>query len=226
MIIVTGASKGLGYAIAKRLITNKINVIGIARNIDGLDFECFKCDVANFIELKKTFKKIKSLTNKKVVGLINSAGIASMNLTLTSPPKITNKVISTNLIGTINCCQVFSPSMIKAKKGVIINFSTIATALGLKGEAIYVASKAGVEGFTRTFAREVSNFNVRVNCIAPGPIKTNLLKGVSDDQISKIIHQQVIQKQFETHDICDLVELLLDKRASSLSGQILKVGGS
>ena len=115
--------------------------------------------------------------------------------------------------------------MLKNKNGSFINFSTIAVALALKGESIYAASKAGVESFSRTFAREVADYNVRVNCIAPGPISTNMLSGVTDNQVEKITSQQIISKLFNKTDICDLVELLIDERASSLSGQVLNVGG-
>jgi len=115
--------------------------------------------------------------------------------------------------------------MIRNKGGSVINFSTIAVPLGLKGESIYSASKAGVENFTRSFAKEVSHFNINVNCIAPGPIKTNLLKGLTQVQIKSIISKQIIVKQFAPTDICNLVEILLDQRSNSLSGQILRVGG-
>ena len=71
----------------------------------------------------------------------------------------------------------------------------------------------------------MADFNVRVNCIAPGPIRTDLLRGITDEQIGKIISQQVIPKQFQKSDVCDLVELLIDKKASSLSGQVLNLGG-
>ena len=107
-----------------------------------------------------------------------------------------------------------------------MNFSTIAVSLGLKGESVYAASKAGVEGFTRSFAREMADFNINVNCIAPGPIDTSLLKGITTNQINKIVSQQIIPKQFSPDAICDLVELLLDDRSNSLSGQVLHVGGA
>ena len=97
--------------------------------------------------------------------------------------------------------------------------------MGLKGESIYAASKAGVEGFTRSFAREMADFNVTVNCIAPGPIDTNLLKGITPEQINKIVSQQIIPRQFSPDSVADLVELLLDSRSNSLSGQVLHVGG-
>jgi 3-oxoacyl-[acyl-carrier protein] reductase len=115
--------------------------------------------------------------------------------------------------------------MIRNRGGNIINFSTIAVALGLKGEAIYAASKAGVEGFSRTFAREMSDFNINVNCIAPGPIDTDLIKGVSKLQIENIVKQQIYQKQFLSSDICDVVEVLMDARSKALTGQVFHVGG-
>ena len=71
----------------------------------------------------------------------------------------------------------------------------------------------------------MADFNIRVNCISPGPIPTDLLKGVTDNQIEKITSQQIIPKQFKKSDVCDLVELLIDKKSSSLSGQVLNVGG-
>ena len=115
--------------------------------------------------------------------------------------------------------------MLRQNDGCFINFSTIAVPLALKGESIYVASKAGVEAFSRTFAREVADFNLRVNCISPGPINTDLVEGLNADQINKVASQQIIQKQFMQSDVCDLVELLLDPKASSISGQVIHVGG-
>ena len=115
--------------------------------------------------------------------------------------------------------------MLTNRYGKIIGISSVVASTGNPGQTNYVASKSGVEAFSRTFAREMSDFNIRVNCIAPGPIHTDLLKGISEGQIKKITTQQVIQKQFEKSDVCDLVELLMDAKASSLSGQILNVGG-
>tara|TARA_B100001250_G_scaffold371355_1_gene356112 strand:- start:168 stop:518 length:351 start_codon:yes stop_codon:yes gene_type:complete len=115
--------------------------------------------------------------------------------------------------------------MIKNKWGSIINFSTIAVPIGLKGESVYVASKAGVEGFSKSFAREMADFNIRVNCIAPGPIDTNLTKTVSKNLIKKIVDQQIIPRQFSEDDVSNLVELLIDKRSETVSGQVISPGG-
>jgi 3-oxoacyl-[acyl-carrier protein] reductase len=224
MIVVTGASKGLGKAICNRLISKNIPVLGLARNVDGISFPSMECDVSSYDEVKKVVQQLKK-DKVNVLALINAAGIASMNLAITTPPKISQNIIHTNLLGTIYCCQLIAPLMLRNRIGSIINFSTIAVALGLKGESIYAASKAGVEGFTRSFAREMADFNVRVNCIAPGPINTNMLNGITSEQIERIVSQQIIPKQFTSDSVSDLIEILLDERCQSLSGQILHVGG-
>jgi len=224
MIVVTGASKGLGRAICERLIEKNIEVFGLARNVENVPFSSMSCDVSSYERVKEVAQHLKK-GRVKVTGLVNAAGIASMNLAVTTPQSVAQKIINTNLLGTIYCCQLIAPLMLRNKQGSIINFSTIAVALGLKGESIYAASKAGVEGFTRSFAREMADFNVKVNCIAPGPIDTSLLKGITAQQINKIISQQIIPKQFKPDAVADLVDLLLDRRSDSLSGQVLHVGG-
>ena len=224
MIIVTGASRGLGQAIAERLMESGEEVVGLARNKSGTDIQMISCDVSDYSSVKNASKEVKKM-KKPVKAFINAAGVASMNMAVTTDQSTVQKLIQTNLVGTIYCCQLFSPIMLRQKKGSFINFSTIAVALALKGESVYAASKAGVESFSRTFAREMADFNVRVNCIAPGPIRTDLLRGITDLQIEKITSQQVIQKQFQKSDVCDLVELLLEEKATSLSGPVLNVGG-
>lgn len=224
MIIVTGASRGLGHAIAERLMERGEEVIGLARNTSELKINAIQCDVSNYGSVKAASKEVKRM-KKPVKAFINAAGVASMNMAVTTDETTVQKLIQTNLVGTIYCCQLFAPIMLRQKQGSFINFSTIAVALALKGESVYAASKAGVESFSRTFAREMADFNVRVNCIAPGPIRTDLLRGITDTQIEKITSQQVIQKQFQKSDVCDLVELLLDGKATALSGQVLNVGG-
>ena len=224
MIIVTGASRGLGQAITERLIERGEEVIGLARNTCGLKINAIECDVSDYASVKNASKEVKRM-KKPVKAFINAAGVASMNMAVTTDELTVQKLIQTNLVGTIYCCQLFAPIMLRHKQGSFINFSTIAVALALKGESVYAASKAGVESFSRTFAREMADFNVRVNCIAPGPIRTDLLRGITDIQIEKITSQQVIQRQFQKSDVCDLVELLLDEKATSLSGQVLNIGG-
>ncbi len=224
MILVTGASRGLGEAICNRFIERGERVIGLARSTNGLNVEGIECDVSDYTSVKNAARTVKKL-GEPVTAVVNAAGVASMNMAVTTDESTVQRLIQTNLVGTIYSCQLFAPILLRQKQGCIINFSTIAVALALKGESVYAASKAGVEAFSRTFAREMADFNVRVNCIAPGPIRTDLLRGITDTQIEKITSQQVIQRQFQKEDVCDFVELLIDEKASSLSGQTLHVGG-
>ena len=224
MIVVSGASRGLGHAICLRLIENGHDVLGVARNECAPGFRAIACDVADPTQVRQLAALLRG-EGAQVSALVNAAGIASMNLAVTTPPATAQAIVNTNLLGTIYMSQAFAPLMMRRKQGSIINFSTIAVALGLKGESVYAASKAGVEAFTRAFAREVADFSINVNCVAPGPIQTDLLRGVSELQVADIVKRQIQARQMSPADVCDVVELLLDPRSASLTGQVFHVGG-
>lgn len=223
MIIITGASSGLGKSIKEHLMNQGNEIFTISRKKEN-DPNHFQCDVCDYENLKNIYKVIRN-SGKNINAIINCAGIASMNLTLTTPKIVINNIINTNLIGTINVNQIFTPLLIKNKGGRIINFSTIAVSLGLAGEAVYVASKAGIEGFSRAFANEVAPLNITINCIAPGPIKTNLLKGISEKKIEEIVKRQIIKKIQTPLSVCEIVDLILDDKARNITGQVFHVGG-
>ena len=225
MIVVTGASRGLGFAIAERLINAGHQVLGLSKSGGQVGFPIRKCDVSDYQALREIAQKLRA-DGVKVAALINAAGVASMNLAVTTPASTTRAIIETNLLGTIFACQTFGPLMMRHKQGNIINFSTIAVSLSLQGESVYVASKAGIEAFTKTFAREVSGFNIQCNCIAPGPIATDLIRGVPQNKIAEIIARQIDPQQFTPDAVCDIVELLLDPRSRALTGEILHIGGA
>lgn len=224
MIIITGASRGIGRGIADHLHASGQQVIGVSRNIFESDFESFPVDVSDE-RMVADFIQVLRRRRERVTGLINAAGIASMNPTLFSKPSQMRSLVETNLLGTIFMSQAIGKFIVKAGGGSIVNFSTIAVPLALAGEAGYVASKAGVEAFSRVFARELSQLNVRVNTIAPGPIPTDLTRGVSQGQIESIIERQLITERFDISDVCNVVDILLDSRSRSLSGQVFHVGG-
>lgn len=224
MIIVTGSSKGIGNFLARELHARGETVLGLARSQSKEEFDSVQVDVSKFNELKDLATQIKK-EGKQISCLINAAGIASMNLALLTKSSVVESIIRTNLIGTIYSCQVFSPIMIRGGSGSIINFSTIAVPLSLAGESIYAASKAGVETFSKVLARELAPFNINVNCIAPGPIETDLIRGIPADKIAKVVKRQINQKQFRKNDVLDLVDILLSPKSNSITGQILNVGG-
>lgn len=164
--------------------------------------------------------------DKTVFALINSAGIASMNLVVTTPSETVRRIVETNLLGTIFCCQQIAPALIRRGEGRIINFSTLGVPLAIKGEAIYIASKAGVEAFSRVFARELAPHGITVNAISPGPIDTALIAKVPREKVDAVVRQQIIPRQGTPNDVWNIVSLLLARESSMISGQVLHVGGA
>jgi 3-oxoacyl-[acyl-carrier protein] reductase len=224
-LVVTGASRGIGAHLSARAAAVGYNVIGIARTEgEGQGYSIRACDVTDGDAVKSLFKDIRK--DENFFGLINAAGVASMNLVVSTPVETIRKIVDINLTGTINCCAAASKALMRRKQGRIINFSTIAVPLGLKGEAVYVASKAGVEGFTRSFAREMGDFSVTVNAVAPGPIPTDLIRKVPEESIAELVTRQIIPSQGTLDDVWDIVSLLLDDRAGMVTGETLHVGGA
>ena len=223
-VVVTGASRGLGAEIAQDLVANNWRVVGLSRSCEAPDgVEARSCDVGDPVSVNEALSDIAK--DKNLYGLINAAGIASMNLTMATPVKTIDRIVKTNLLGTMYCCHALAKRFARNKRGRIVNFSTIAVPISLKGEAVYVASKAGVEGFSKSFAREMGDFNVTVNIIAPGPIDTDLIAKVPHDAIDRIIDRQVLQKRYGKDAVVDLVGFLLSRESRMLSGQILNIGG-
>ncbi|MEO8192540.1 MAG: SDR family oxidoreductase [Gemmatimonadales bacterium] len=224
-VVVTGASRGLGRYCAERLHQTGYRVVGIGRTIPAESpFEMRQADVSDPESIAKAMKDLRR--DPTAYALLNAAGIASMNLVITTPSQTVRRIVETNLLGTIFCCQQIAPALIKRGTGRIINFSTLGVPLAIKGEAIYVASKAGVEGFTRAFAREVSPHGITVNAIAPGPIDTALIAKVPRDKVDAVVRQQIIQRQGTPEDVWNIVSMLLSPESSMVSGQTMHVGGA
>mgnify|MGYP001340261273 CR=1 FL=1 len=225
-IIVTGSSSGLGEYICDAALLEGLNPIGLARTpANHSRFITFECDVSDHTQVKNTFKQIKKKNEPHV--LINTAGIASMNLFLTTPPKKMQQIVNTNVLGTMYCCQEALKCFVRQKnRNLIINFSTIAVPLSLKGESVYVASKGAVESFSKTLARESADFNCNVNVIAPGPVDTKLISGIPDSKIQDIVNHQIINQKATKKDIWKLCKLLMLDEAKDITGEIINVKGA
>ena len=224
-IIVTGCSQGIGLFIANELLKLDYEVYGISRNkpTSEFKFNFIKCDVSNSDSVKEIFSKFRRDPN--VYALLNVAGIASMNLLISTPEDTIKRIIETNLLGTIYCTKAIIPSMIKSKVGRIINFSSIAVRIGAKGEATYIASKGGVEAFSRSIARELSPANITVNTISPAFIETRLSSSLPKTIKKTVIERQIIESECSLSDVFDCIKLILSPESKKITGEIFNIGG-
>lgn len=227
-VIVTGASRGIGRAIAERLYLKGYDVLGIyKKTIEDSKygetiFELEQADVTNIEDLNLIYEKIK---HKKVSGLINAAGLFAAWPISDFKYEDYKKIIETNLIGSINTCSIFLDLMDKNKHTPIINISSIASFV-TNDATIYTASKAGLNGFTSSLAKELKNTKIRPNCICPGMIETDMtrLTALDKNKWKMLVESQPIGIQLTPQNVADIVEILFDEKTSCIGGQSIQIG--
>lgn len=235
--IITGASKGIGAVIAKRL--NELNynlVLNYRSSTDAMEElinnftnketknVIVKCDISNYEDAKRLIDEAYSNFGTVDV-LINNAGITKDNILPLMTEDEFDQVIDTNLKGTFNCCKHIARRMIKQKQGRIINISSVVGLAGNAGQVNYSASKAGVIGMTKSMARELGKRNILVNAVAPGFIKTEMTDKIPEDLKAEMMKNIPLQRLGEPSDIADCVEFLISNKASYITGQVLSVNG-
>lgn len=227
IILITGSRKGIGRKLCEYYIDSGYIVIGCSRMQSDLNNERYYhycVDVANEEDVKKMFFDIRKNFGRIDV-LINNAGIASMNHFLLTPSLTVDKLFSTNFKGTFLFSREAAKIMVKRKFGRIVNFSTVAVSLDLEGEAIYASSKSAVEQLTKIMAKEIGGFGITVNCIAPTPIDTDLIKAVPKNKIEDIISKQAIKRIGAFDDIINVINFFISRQSSFISGQTINLGG-
>ena len=225
--LITGTSKGIGRFLAKHYCDKGHIVIGCSRSeVDwtASGYEHLVADVTDERQVKEVFSAVRR-TYGKLDNLINNAGIASMNHSLLTPGATVTKVMQTNVLGTFLFCREAAKQMKKANFGRIVNFSTIAVPLKLAGEAVYVASKAAVEGLTDVLAKEFAPFGVTVNAIGPVPIETDLIRSVPGEKIAEIIDLQAIKRMGTFEDVANVTDFFLARESGFITGQKIYLGG-
>ena len=227
VILITGTSKGIGKELAQYYLKLNFIIVGCSRGAATVDNKDYRHFVLNVSDEKAVVKMVKAI--KKEFGridiLLNNAGIASMNHFLTTPFMTVQNIFNTNFLGTFIFSREVSKVMMKKKYGRIINYTTIASALRLEGEAIYAASKAAVENFTQTISKELSPYNITVNAIGPTPVETDLIKAVPKDKIQELLKKQAIKRFGTFEDIKNVIDFFIDDKSDFITGQVIFLGG-
>jgi 3-oxoacyl-[acyl-carrier protein] reductase len=161
----------------------------------------------------------------RIAILVNNAGVTSDNLLLRMKPEEWNRVVDTNLTGVYRMCRAVVPSMVRARFGRIVNITSVVAEIGNAGQTNYAAAKAGIEGFTRSLAREIASRNITVNCIAPGFIDTDMTRGLGESVRSQLLAQVPAQRLGQPEDVAAAVVFLAGENAGYITGTTLHVNG-
>ena len=226
-VLITGTTRGLGKAIAEHFLNRGSRVIGCARTEAAIFHSMYSHYIVDLAESKSITNFFFALKKEQshLDVLINNAGVANMNAFATTPIESVQKVFSVNVHGTFVFSQKAISLLRKSNHPRIINMSSIAVPFRLEGEAIYAASKSAVEMLTRIMAKELSTFNITCNAIGPSPIATDLIKGVPQEKIDRLIRRQAIAKMATTADVTHIVDFLIHPASDMITGQVIYLGG-
>lgn len=223
-IVITGASRGIGRKLAETAVTKGYEVVGLAQKFSGDEpFETAVCDVRNPDEVDAVLDRFKG--NPDFYGAINAAGVLKTAPLIQAKQEDVANIIATNLLGTISVCKKVCRLLLPLRRGRIVNISSIAAHIPLKGDSVYCASKAGIEAFSRSLAAEVSKRNITVNCIAPGPISTDMIRNLTEAQIESLVERQIIQRQIDLEELWPVVGFLLSDDSHTVTGDVFHIGG-
>jgi len=235
--LVTGASRGIGRAIAEALLTQGAAVAGTATTDAGAELIAselagdgrrvlgMRLDVKDAASIDATLKAVAAGLGGAPSILVNNAGITSDNLLMRMKDAEWDAIIATNLSSVYRLCKGCMRPMMKARKGRIINIASVVAASGNAGQANYAAAKAGMIGFSKSLAREVGSRGITVNCVAPGFIDTDMTRNLSEEQRGALLGNIPLERLGQPEEIAAAVAFLASSGAGYITGETLHVNG-
>jgi 3-oxoacyl-[acyl-carrier protein] reductase len=236
-VLVTGVSRGIGRAVALRLAEESWDVAGcfsaqseesdktLARLEElGVRTHLAPCDVRD-LDAVTAFVADVERSLGPVEALVNNAGITRDASAVLMSGEDWHAVVDTNLTGTWNLCHSVAFGQMKRRSGVIVNMSSVAGVQGNVGQTNYAATKAGIIGLTKSLAKEVGPFGIRVNAVAPGFIETDMTETLGERQRTKALARIPLRRFGSAADVAELVAFLVSDRAAYVTAQVLGVDG-
>ncbi len=235
VVLVTGASRGIGKAIATKFAEQGAFIIGTATtensaeqiskylNANKQSGTGLLLNIADKSSVEEFGNKLKDLSAPDI--LINNAGITRDNLLIRMKDDEWEDVIDTNLTGMFRITKLCLRAMMKARYGRIINISSVVALSGNPGQTNYSATKAGITGFTRSLAREVGSRGITVNAVAPGFIETDMTNELTDEVRESMLEQITLGRLGQAEEVASVIEFLASDDAAYITGQTLSVNG-
>jgi 3-oxoacyl-[acyl-carrier protein] reductase len=234
--LVTGASRGIGCSIAKTLAQNGAHVVCVSRNVSdvqsvadeitaaGGTAAAVACDISDSDNVTKLVKETVGTHNHLDI-LVNNAGVTRDNLLMRMSEDDWNTVLNINLKAAFIAIKAAARTMIKQRKGRIINISSVVGLMGNAGQVNYAASKAGLIGLTKSTARELAPRGITANCIAPGYVATDMTNELGDEVQQSLNEKIPLGRIGQVEDIAYAVAFLASDEAEYITGQTLAVDG-
>jgi 3-oxoacyl-[acyl-carrier protein] reductase len=235
--LVTGASRGIGRAIALALGRSGCRVmVNYLGNQPAAEESLAKIVAAggqgelcpfDIVDEKQVETAVKGIVDrhKKIDILVNNAGTTSDNLLMRVKPADWDHVIGTNLKGTVLCTKIVSRYMIRQHYGRVVNLSSVVGQTGNVGQSLYAASKAGIIGFTKAIAREVASRAVTVNVVAPGFIETDMTATLPESLRQEFLHAIPLGRFGTCEEVAEMIVFLAGERSGYITGQVFGVNG-
>jgi 3-oxoacyl-[acyl-carrier protein] reductase len=235
--IISGATRGIGRAIAVELAREGVNIsfnflksekaaMDLEKEIKnfGIKVKSFQVDIRDYNAVKSWVDDTKGLFGGIDI-VVNNAGVVKDKALALMEPEDWHEVIDTNLDGTFNLTRAVIVTFMKQKSGVIINIASVSGLVGIPGQTNYSASKAGIVGFTKSLAKEVAPYNIRVNAVAPGFIETDMLKDLKEEYKSQLTKQIPLNRFGKPEEVAELVKFLVSDNAGYITGETIVIDG-
>jgi 3-oxoacyl-[acyl-carrier protein] reductase len=235
--IITGGARGIGRAIAAELINDGAHVVILDKSFPD-DFETFaaplratgrtlagkEVDIANTTATEKACDEVATEFGQIDI-LVNNAGITRDRLLVRMSEQEWDAVMAVNLKGAFNTIRAVSRTMMRQRRGKIVNIGSIVGLMGNAGQANYAASKAGLFGLTKSVAKELAGRNVNVNCVAPGFVETEMTAVLTEDQRQQLLALVPLKRTSRPEEIAAIVAFLASQKAAYITGQVIAVDG-
>lgn len=235
--LITGCGRGIGRGILQTFAENGANIIANSRTEGslediaselsqeyGVNIKIFYFDVSDYTQVKKAFKEIKKGISKLDI-LVNNAGILDSGLLGMLNPGGIQKMFAVNTFGVIYMMQFAVRLMMRKKQGSIINIASIMGDEGAEGQVVYSGTKASINGISKSAAKELANYNIRVNIISPGFIDTDLTRSLSEDKFKERVESIAMGRIGDVKDVANCALFLASDLSSYVTGQTIGVDG-